>query len=234
MIRLENLTLAYSERTLIDCANIHFTAGTVTALVGRNGAGKSTLLRALAAIESPKSGNIYIGDSNIHTLSAEQRAKMIAFVSTHRVRVANLRCIDVVATGRAPYTNWIGTEQKEDKEIVNSALQAVGMSSFANRTIDSLSDGECQRIMIARALAQQTPVIMLDEPTAFLDIPTRFEICRLLANLAHNQGKTILFSTHDIDAALPSCDTVAVINNNTIDLLPAATANEVLSSLFSL
>ena len=202
--------------------------------MGRNGAGKSTLLRVLAAIDAPKSGEVIVGGKPLHTLSAEDRARVISFVSTQRVRVANLLCRDVVAIGRAPYTNWMGSMQREDIDIVNSALASVGMSDFALRPIDTLSDGECQRIMIARALAQQTPVILLDEPTAFLDIPTRFEICRLLAHLAHTQGKTIIFSTHDIDAALPVCDRVAVIDNREITLHPAAEAQSLLKSLFSL
>ncbi|MGN0092272.1 MAG: ABC transporter ATP-binding protein, partial [Alistipes sp.] len=124
---------------------------------------------------------------------------------------ANLDCEDVVARGRAPYTNWIGRMQSLDRDMVAGALRTVGMEQFARRAIDTLSDGECQRIMIARALVQQTPNIILDEPTAFLDIPTRFEICNLLSRLAHKEGKCILFSTHDIDAALPVCDSVAVI-----------------------
>ena len=166
--------------------------------------------------------------------SAEERAKLISFVSTQRIRVANLICRDVVATGRAPYTNWIGKIGKEDSEIISNSLAAVGMISFADRAIDTLSDGEFQRIMIARALAQQTPIILLDEPTAFLDIPTRFEICRLLADLAHNQGKTILFSTHDIDAALTVCDSVAIMDNASISVHSATDAADILKVLFSL
>lgn len=234
MITLSKISLAFDSKSILQSADCTFTEGTLTALVGRNGAGKSTLLRVLAAIDAPKSGEVIVGGKPLHTLSAEDRARVISFVSTQRVRVANLLCRDVVAIGRAPYTNWMGSMQREDIDIVNSALASVGMSDFALRPIDTLSDGECQRIMIARALAQQTPVILLDEPTAFLDIPTRFEICRLLAHLAHTQGKTIIFSTHDIDAALPVCDRVAVIDNREITLHPAAEAQSLLKSLFSL
>ena len=234
MITLSKISLAFDSKSILQSADCTFAEGTLTALVGRNGAGKSTLLRVLAAIDAPKSGEVIVGDKPLHTLSAEDRARVISFVSTQRVRVANLLCRDVVAIGRAPYTNWMGSMQREDIDIVNSALASVGMSDFALRPIDTLSDGECQRIMIARALAQQTPVILLDEPTAFLDIPTRFEICRLLAHLAHTQGKTIIFSTHDIDAALPVCDRVAVIDNREITLHPAAEAQSLLKSLFSL
>ena len=234
MIELKKITLAFDSKSILQSADCTFRRGTLTALVGRNGAGKSTLLKVLAALDAPKGGEVVVDGKVLHTLTAETRARMISFVSTQRVRVANLLCRDVVAIGRAPYTNWMGSMQREDIDIVNSALASVGMSDFALRPIDTLSDGECQRIMIARALAQQTPVILLDEPTAFLDIPTRFEICRLLAHLAHTQGKTIIFSTHDIDAALPVCDRVAVIDNREITLHPAAEAQSLLKSLFSL
>jgi iron complex transport system ATP-binding protein len=234
MITLSNLTLAYQQKCLLRSANVTFGSGTLTALIGRNGAGKSTLLRALAAIDTPKEGAVLLAEQNIHNLSAEQRAKLISFVSTQRVRIANMLCQDVVAIGRAPYTNWLGSMQDEDSQIVSSALKAVGMEDFALRAIDTLSDGECQRIMIARALAQQTPVIVLDEPTAFLDIPTRFEICRLLAELAHNSGKTIIFSTHDIDAAMPVCDAFAILDNAAITMCDQQSAKEQIKRLFSL
>lgn len=221
MITLRNITLAYGDRTLVENGSAEFAAGELTALVGRNGAGKSTLLRAITAIEPPKSGEVLLDGTNAAAMPPETIARTISFVGTEKVRIANLRCEDIVAIGRAPYTNWIGRMQAADRRIVADALQAVGMEAFAERSIDTLSDGECQRIMIARALAQQTPTIVLDEPSAFLDIPTRFEICRLLQRLAHDEGKCILFSTHDLDAAMPVCDSVAVISDRTITKLPA-------------
>ena len=234
MIPLENISIAFGSRSLLKDATATFGQGILIPLIGRNGAGKSSLLKVLAAIDTPKSGRVLVSGKDIFTLNPAERSKIISFVSTQRVRVANMLCRDVVAIGRAPYTNWVGSMQPDDVEIVNNALAAVGMSDFAARPIDTLSDGECQRVMIARALAQQTPVMLLDEPTAFLDIPNRFEICRLLAHLAHNQGKTILFSTHDIDAALPVCDAIAVIDNDQIRLHSVTSASEVLKELFSL
>lgn len=220
MITLRNITLAYGDRILVENGSAEFAAGELTALVGRNGTGKSTLLRAVTAIEPPKSGEVLLDGKNAAAMPPEAIARTISFVGTEKVRIANLRCEDIVAIGRAPYTNWIGRMQEVDRRIVADALQAVGMEAFAARSIDTLSDGECQRIMIARALAQQTPTIVLDEPSAFLDIPTRFEICRLLQRLAHDEGKCILFSTHDLDAAMPVCDSVAVISDRTITKLP--------------
>ena len=216
MITLRNISLAYGSRTLIADASAEFRAGELCALIGRNGAGKSTLLRAIIGTEPPREGEVMLDNHNAATLAPEALARTIAFVGTDKIRIANLRCEDVVAIGRAPYTNWIGRMQSLDRTIVADALRAVGMETFAERVIDTLSDGECQRIMIARALAQQTPTIILDEPTAFLDIPNRFEICRLLGKLAHDEGKCILFSTHDIDAALPVCDSFAVIDGGTL------------------
>ena len=133
-------------------------------------------------------------------------------MATDKVRIANLPCEDLVALGRAPYTNWIGRLQDVDREIVADALAKVGMSDFAHKTMDRMSDGECQRVMIARALAQQTPVILLDEPTAFLDMPNRYELCRLLQRLAHDEQKAIIFSTHELDIASKMCDSIALID----------------------
>jgi iron complex transport system ATP-binding protein len=146
-------------------------------------------------------------------MRADEMAKTLAFVTTERTRIANLKCEDVVAVGRAPYTNWIGRMQDADREIVARSLASVGMSDYARRTMDKMSDGECQRIMIARALAQQTPVILLDEPTSFLDLPNRYELCLLLKRLAQEEGKCILFSTHDLDIALSLCDSIMLIDN---------------------
>ena len=208
MIQLENISLAYGSRTILHDVSLHLRAGELCALVGRNGAGKSTLLRAITSNKST-----IINGSAIAELSPEKLAQTIAIVTTERIRIENLLVEDLVAMGRAPYTNWVGHLQDIDREIVSKAIEAVGMGDFVGRDTSSLSDGELQRVMIARAIAQQTPIILLDEPTAFLDIPTRFEVCRLLADLAHNEGKTILFSTHDIDSALPVCDSFAIIEN---------------------
>ena len=188
MIELKELTLGYGQRTLLETVNARITGGQLVALLGRNGTGKSTLLRAMMGLEKPQSGEITLQGKNIASLKPEKLARNISFVTTDKVRIANLRCKDVVALGRAPYTNWIGQLQPEDQKRVDDAMQLVGMSGYAEKTMDKMSDGECQRIMIARALAQDTPVILLDEPTAFLDLPNRYELCSLLARLAHDEG----------------------------------------------
>lgn len=222
MIRLENISLGYGTRTLLEGVTTHFEAGTLTALIGRNGAGKSTLLRALAGLEPLQAGAITIGGQSIAELDGAEAARRVAFVATDKVRIANLPCEDLVALGRAPYTNWIGRLQAVDREIVADALAKVGMSEFAHKTMDRMSDGECQRVMIARALAQQTSVILLDEPTAFLDMPNRYELCRLLQRLAHDEQKAILFSTHELDIASKMCDAIALIDTPQLLHQPAS------------
>ena len=220
MIRFQTLSLGYGSRILIDSLSATVKRGELTALVGRNGTGKSTLLRAITGLGERKGGDILLGDKSIDSLSTAELATMVAFVTTDKVRIANLRCRDVVALGRAPYTNWIGRMQEQDEEIVMRSMELVGMSDYADKTMDRMSDGECQRIMIARALAQQTPIILLDEPTAFLDMPNRYELCTLLQRLAHEEQKCILFSTHELDIALALCDSIALISPPQLHLLP--------------
>ncbi len=220
MITLENITLGYGRRILLERVSARFEAGQLTALIGRNGTGKSTLLRAMAGLERPLGGEISICGEPIGSMPSDRLARRTAFVTTDKVRVANMRCEDLVALGRAPYTNWIGRLQDVDRRIVARSLSLVGMESFAGKCMDTLSDGECQRVMIARALAQQTPVILLDEPTAFLDMPNRYELCELLRRLAHDEGKTVLFSTHELDIATNCCDTIALIDTPQLIHLP--------------
>ena len=227
MICLDNISLSYGSRTILRDVSLHLGKGELCALVGRNGAGKSTLLRALTSNNST-----FIDGTPLGKLSPEKMAQMVAIVTTERIRIENLLIEDLVAMGRAPYTNWVGHLQDIDRQIVSKAIEMVGLAEFAKRETSSLSDGELQRAMIARAIAQQTPVILLDEPTAFLDIPTRFEVCRLLADLAHKEGKCILFSTHDLDSAMPVCDSIAIIDDGILRKLPTNEAVAEIERLF--
>lgn len=213
MIQLKDLTLGYGPHILLEKVSTKVAAGQLVALLGRNGTGKSTLLRAVMGLENPQNGEIFLNGKNIAQLKPEELARKISLVTTDKVRVANLSCEDVVSLGRAPYTNWVGRMQQEDRERVAEAIRLVGMTDYTHKTMDKMSDGECQRIMIARALAQDTPVILLDEPTAFLDLPNRYELCLLLKSLAEKAKKCIVFSTHDLDIALSLCDTIMLIDN---------------------
>ncbi len=220
-IRLDHIRLAYGDRILVEDASAEIPAGSLVALIGRNGTGKSTLLRAVAGLEAPAAGDIGLCGRPLAGLTSRQKAETVAFVTTDKVRIANLTSEDVVALGRAPYTDWMGRIQDDDREVVARALDVVGMSGFAKKGMDRMSDGECQRVMIARAVAQSTPVMLLDEPTAFLDLPNRYSLTLLLRRLAHEQNKCILFSTHDMDVALNLCDSVMLLDTPHIHHLPA-------------
>lgn len=216
MIELKSYTMGFPGKTLVSDVEQAFGDGKLTALIGRNGAGKSTVLRSMAGLNDKYEGSIYIDGSEISAMTSNQRARHIAFVNTERTRIANLRCREVVGMGRAPFTDWIGNLSKHDEEIVERALRDIGMSEYSDRTLDTMSDGECQRVMIARALAQDTRNILLDEPTSFLDLPSRFELVRLLGELAHEQKKCVVFSTHELDLALRFSDMVALIADGTM------------------
>lgn len=211
-ISLNNISIGYGERVLLKGVSIEISGGQLVALLGRNGTGKSTLLRAIIGLEDVLEGDIKLCGRDIKTISVENRAKLISFVTTEKMRIANLTCEEIVSFGRTPYTNWKGDIRAEDRAVIARSIALVKMSDFAHKSIDTLSDGECQRVMIARALAQDTPIILLDEPTAFLDMPNRYELCLLLQRLARNENKTIIFSTHDLDIALSLCDTIALID----------------------
>jgi iron complex transport system ATP-binding protein len=212
MIKLQNITLAFGRRTLIESASAHFECGQMTALLGRNGTGKSTLLRAIASLGKLQEGSIEIGGRDISVLSNAELARMIAFVNTERVSVEAMTAYDLVAVGRSPYTDWSGRLRSDDHKIIERSIAIAGVEHLADRYVDTLSDGECQRVMIARALAQDTPAILLDEPTSYLDMPNRYELCTLLGRLAHDEGKCVIFSTHELDIALTLADNIALVD----------------------
>ncbi len=222
MIEATSLSIGYDiHDPLLKSVDFTIEAGRVVALLGRNGAGKSTLMRTIAALQSPLEGSIKIDGCDLHAMSESKRATQISLVTTERVRIPNLSARTLVALGRSPHTNWLGTLTREDREVVDHAIEQVQMSHMADVSCDRLSDGELQRIMIARALAQQTPVILLDEPTAFLDMPSRYHLLRLLSDIAHNEGKSLILSTHELNFAIDECDQIALIDNTSIALLPS-------------
>lgn len=213
MIKLENLTIGYGERILLDSVSVNLDGGKIIALLGRNGSGKSSLLRVMSGMDKPLGGVVRLGGKSVDEMSHKILSRTVSLVTTERIRIPNLYCKDIVAFGRAPYTDWVGRLTDVDYDIVNRSLRLVGMSEYANKTMDCMSDGECQRIMIARALAQDTDIILLDEPTSFLDLPNRYELVGLLKMMAHKENKCILFSTHELDIALTLCDSILLINN---------------------
>jgi iron complex transport system ATP-binding protein len=177
-------------------------AGQLICLLGPNGSGKSTLLRTLAGLQPPLEGQIEIEGVETGRLTPVQLAKRISLVLTDRVANHNLTVYSLVALGRYPYSGWLGLLSEADKKIIQWAIEVTGIGSFTNRKVYTLSDGETQKVMLARALAQDTPLLLLDEPTAHLDLPSRIQLMRLLHRLARETRKGILLSTHELDLAL--------------------------------
>lgn len=181
-------------------------AGTVTLLLGANGAGKSTLLRTLSGAQEPLSGTVTVNGRDIVKLSGREMAQAVSLVYTDRTGGGGLTVEELTGLGRYPYTGWSGRLSADDREVVCEAMEAVGIMHKRNAAIATLSDGERQKAMIARALAQQTPVMLLDEPTSFLDVATRLNILNLLRRLATERRVAVLLSTHDISASLAVAD----------------------------
>jgi len=212
--------------TLLHGLNLTLESGKLVALLGQNGAGKSTLLRALTCDEKPLSGTIQVDGRNLAEMSQKERSRLIGLVSTDRIQAGALTVRELVALGRQPHTGFLGRLDDEDHEIVRQSMEDAGIIGKAEDYVASLSDGERQKAMIARALAQQTPIIILDEPTAFLDVASRIETMRLLQTLAHDRGKAVLLSSHDISQSLMLADELwlittdrQVITGTTTDLL---------------
>ena len=180
--------------------------GELVCLLGPNGAGKSTLMRTLAGLQKPLAGEVFLEGRDLHGLTESERARLLGLVLTEQVDVGNLSAYALVALGRYPYTGWDGSLSPVDEEVVRWAIDAVGARDLAARSVGELSDGERQKVMIARALAQEPAVLLLDEPTAFLDLPRRVEIVQLLRRLVGASDRAVLLSTHDLDLALRCAD----------------------------
>lgn len=212
-IQLYNLSIGYGKHAVVSDINATLNSGRLTCLLGRNGVGKSTLLRTLAGFIPPIAGEIYIQGTPLERLSHQELAEKISVVLTERMGIRNLTATELVGLGRTPYTGFWGVLSDEDHKIVSNAMQLVGIEQLAERNISSLSDGERQKAMIAKALAQQTPIIILDEPTAFLDFQSKVDTLRLLAQLAHELDKTVFLSIHDIELALQITDEIWLLDN---------------------
>lgn len=234
MIAIKDFTIGFKERALLEKVYTQFRGNTLTAIIGRNGAGKSTFLKALAGLNDKYEGEIIVNDEILRKLPRGRLSKLIAYVNTQRPRLANLKCRDIVTLGRSPYTSWHGRLTREDEGKVEESLKMVGMEDYADRYFNSLSDGEAQKIMIARAIAQDTPVMILDEPTSFLDFPMRKELAQLLRFLSQEKGKTVIYSTHEIDIAMKYSDFVALFHDKKIinEAAEEMKRNPVLKELF--
>jgi len=213
LLKTRNLTAGYGpgRKKTIPVAgplNVGIHAGQLICLLGPNGSGKSTLLRTLAGLQPALKGTIEIAGAGAGKLKPSQLARKISLVLTDPVRYSNLTAGSLVALGRYPYSDWLGILSPADKAVVSWAIESTGIAAFLDRKVSTLSDGESQKVMLARALAQDTPLMMLDEPTAHLDLPSRIQLMQLLHQLARRTNKGILVSTHELDLALQVADEV--------------------------
>lgn len=209
-IQIRDLSIGYKigNKLVAENLNASVYSGELTCLLGVNGVGKSTLLRTLSGFQPLLEGEILLFDKDIETYTHKELSHIIGVVLTEKVEAQDMSVTELVNLGRTPYTGFWGKLNEEDERIVNQSIEAVNAKSLVNRPVQTLSDGERQKIMIAKALAQKTPVIFLDEPTAFLDYPSRVEILQLLLQLTRQNNKTIFLSTHDLELALQIADKV--------------------------
>lgn len=212
-----DLTIGYSEKkgqfkAVQRHLNLSLDSHQMTALIGPNGAGKSTLLRTICGLQKQIQGDILIEGKSIDHLSTMEKAKLISVVLTHSADTSMLTVREIVSIGRQPYTNWLGLKDIHHEEMIEKALSTVNISHLAERQLAALSDGEKQRVWVAKALAQDTPIILLDEPTSHLDYKNRIEIFKLLHRLSAS-GKSILISTHELDLAIHFADQLWVMED---------------------
>lgn len=213
LIHIQKLAIGYNKTTIIDDINATFYSGELICLIGRNGEGKSTLIKTICKLITPISGNILIDNNDLTKTNDKLFANLISVVLTSKISISNISVKEFIAFGRYPYTNWIGKITKSDESLIDKAIEMCGVEHLINRDFDSLSDGEKQKVNIARAIAQNTPIIVLDEPTAHLDLVNNIEIFKLLQLLVKKHHKTILFSTHYMELALQMADKIMVINH---------------------
>ena len=212
VLHTEALAVGHGQRVLLSNLGLSLSPGQLVSMIGRNGSGKSTLLRTLCGLLPPLQGSVYLGDQRIGALSAAARARRVAMVFTGRTTQGQVSVRDAVAMGRHPWTSWSGRTSERDDRAVREAMERTGTTAWAERTLHTLSDGEHQKVMISRALAQDTPTLLLDEPTAFLDLTSRVHLMRMLKRIALESGKSILLSTHDLQLALDLSDGLLLIS----------------------
>lgn len=205
-LKTVNLSIGYSEdKALIKDISIELTSGKMVGLIGQNGVGKSTLIRTLCGLQKPLNGSITIDGKSIHEFSPKEIAKQISVVLTGKPESLNLSVVDLITLGRFPYSRWLGTLKKEDKEKIEESISLMEINYIAHKRLFELSDGQLQKVMIARALAQDTSIIILDEPTSHLDLKNKIEVLELLKKIS-SSGKSVLISTHEIQLTAQVCD----------------------------
>lgn len=217
VLKTKNLSIGYSAKNggkiVADHIDVELQKGKLTCLIGKNGVGKSTLLRTLSKMQPRLSGDIELENKNIDDFTRNQLAKKISLVLTERIPTSNLTVFELIALGRQPYTNWIGKLNNEDMRQIEQAIEQSRLEDLVNQRCDELSDGQLQRAMICRALAQNTDIIILDEPTAHLDIQHKIETFKLLSNIAQHLNRSILISTHEVQLATQMASQLWLMTN---------------------
>lgn len=216
MLESRQVTVAYGNAIIIDQLDLRVPEGKITVLIGRNGCGKSTLLRALARLLKPQGGAVYLDGRAIAKLPTREVAKQLAILPQSPVAPEGLTVLGLVKQGRYPYQNWLNQWSEEDERMVRQALEWTGMIGYADRPVDALSGGQRQRAWIAMALAQGTPILLLDEPTTYLDLAHQVEILDLLANLNACEGRTIVMVLHDLNLACRYAHHLVALRNGAV------------------
>ncbi len=220
ILKTENLSIGYSSKkaqTIVASnINIELFEGELIGLIGANGIGKSTLLRTLTNVQNALNGTIIINDKNLIQFNSTELAKTLSLVLTEQMVSKNLSVFELVALGRQPYTNWVGNLSENDIDIVNQSMHQTNIEDLKHKKCFELSDGQLQKVMIARAFAQDTDLIILDEPTTHLDMYHKVYILKLLQKMAKDSKKTILFSSHEIDLTIQLCDKLIIMTNGKV------------------
>ncbi len=218
-INISSLSVGHDNKPILENINLVAEANRMIGVFGRNGQGKSTLLKTISGLLPSISGKFWYEDIDILSLSEKERSKLISIVSTTHAVIGGINVKDFIAYGRYPYTNWLGINKEKDYQEIHLAIELCHLSDLVNRNYEELSDGEKQKVNIARAITQNTPLIILDEPTVHLDLINKIEVFKLLKGLVNDCSKTIILSTHQIEYALQICDEIWLINDGKIEAL---------------
>ncbi|NVN18541.1 ATP-binding cassette domain-containing protein [Muricauda sp. HICW] len=212
ILSISDVSIGYGTKTVAKNINFDLEAGMLCGVVGVNGIGKSTLLRTLGGFQTKLSGDIILNDKPLEKYTSATLSKELSVVLTEPPASKNLTVQELIALGRQPYTNWLGTLNREDKKQIQASLDAFLLDELRNNKCHELSDGQLQRVLVARAMAQDTSLILLDEPTTHLDLYHKVQILKMLQELAHHKQKTILFTTHEIELAIQLCDRILILD----------------------
>ena len=212
IVSVTDLAIGYESKTVAERINFDLETGMLCGVVGINGIGKSTLLRTLGGFQPKRDGNIRLKDQNLEKYTSSDLSKELSVVLTEQPASKNLTVQELIGLGRQPYTNWLGTLTKQDKLQIEASLDAFLLKDLRHRKCHQLSDGQLQRVLVARAMAQDTSLILLDEPTTHLDLYHKVQILKMLQELAHDKQKTILFTTHEIELAIQLCDRILILD----------------------